>query len=969
MKQLMKCSFFAALLLMIVASCSQYKYETVPNDPLKARIYTLDNGLKVYMTVNKAEPRIQTYVAVKVGGKNDPSETTGLAHYFEHLMFKGTEQFGTQNYELEKPLLDQIEAQFEIYRKTTEETQRKVIYKVIDSLSYEASKYSIPNEYDKLMAAIGASGTNAYTSYDQTVFVEDIPSNQIDNWAKIQADRFSHNVIRGFHTELETVYEEKNMSLTQDSRKLFESLLSALFKNHPYGTQTVLGTQENLKNPSITNIKNYYKEWYVPNNIAICLSGDFNPDDMIKTIDKYFGTMEPNKNLKKMDFKVEEPIKEPIIKEVMGLEAPMMVLAWRLPSYNNEKSRTLELMSSILNNGKAGLIDLNINQQQKTLGCYAGVQSFADYSVFLVQGRPKQGQTLEEVKDIIFEQLKKLKAGDFDNELLTATVNNYKYNLMKYMENNDSRADMFVESFIYDIPWAKEVSQIEDLSKITKEEIVACANEFIGDSNYVFVKKLQGKDPNEIKMTKPDITPICTNRDTSSAFLREIQASVVEPIEPVFLDFTKDMSKLTAKSNIPVLYKQNVTNDLFELEYVFDFGNNEDKALSTAFRYVNYLGTSTKSAAEIKQEFYKLACNFSLESTSERCYVSLSGLSENMVPAIELFESLLADAQPDSNVLTMMKENTLKQRADSKLNQRANFSMLTQYGIWGANNPSTNILSEKELQSISDTELLSKIHYMNNIEHMIFYYGPQSETEFIETINNAHNVPAQLVKIEKNKTFVQNKTQENSVLIAPYDAKQIYLSSISNRGEKFDVSIVPIETIFNEYFGGGMNSIVFQEMREARGLAYSAGASLTQPSDLEKNYIFRTMIATQNDKMMDALTAFDEIINDMPESETAFKIAKESLLSRLRTQRVLKSDVLWNYYSMQKLGIDYDINKVIFDEVKNITLSDVVKFQKEWIKNRSYTICILGDENDFDMKSLKKYGPIKKVSTSEIFGY
>lgn len=230
----------ACLLLFILATASMrgagpkdYRYTTVPNDPLKARIYTLDNGLKVYMTVNKEKPRIQTFIAVRVGGKNDPAETTGLAHYFEHLMFKGTKRFGTQNYEAEKPLLDQIEQQFEIYRKTTDSVARKNIYHVIDSLSYEASKLSIPNEYDKLMAAIGANGTNAYTSFDVTCYIEDIPSNQVENWAKIQADRFENNVIRRFHTELETVYEEKNMSLTRDPRKVYEATLSALFPTTP----------------------------------------------------------------------------------------------------------------------------------------------------------------------------------------------------------------------------------------------------------------------------------------------------------------------------------------------------------------------------------------------------------------------------------------------------------------------------------------------------------------------------------------------------------------------------------------------------------------------------------------------------------------------------------------------------------------------------------------------------------------
>ena len=250
MKPLFK--LFVVAVALFVASCgSKYQYETVPGDLLNTKIYTLDNGLKVYMSVNPDQPRIQTYIAVKVGAKNDPSETTGLAHYFEHLMFKGSEQFGTSDYASEKVLLDQIEKEFEVYRTLTDEAERAAAYKVIDSLSYEASKYSIPNEYDKLMAAIGAKGTNAYTSYDQTVYVEDIPSNQIDAWAKIQADRFKNNVIRGFHTELETVYEEKNMSLTQDSRRVLEAMLAALFPNHPYGQQSVLGTQEHLKNPSI----------------------------------------------------------------------------------------------------------------------------------------------------------------------------------------------------------------------------------------------------------------------------------------------------------------------------------------------------------------------------------------------------------------------------------------------------------------------------------------------------------------------------------------------------------------------------------------------------------------------------------------------------------------------------------------------------------------------------------------------
>ena len=259
----------AIVVALCATACSDYHYEKVAGDPLKTRIYTLDNGLKVYMTVNKEAPRIQTYIAVKVGAKNDPAETTGLAHYFEHLMFKGTERFGTSNYEAEAPLLERIEQLFELYRNTEDPAKRKELYALIDSVSQEASKYAIPNEYDKLMSAIGASGTNAWTSFDETVYTEDIPANQVENWAKIQADRFANNVIRGFHTELETVYEEYNMSLTRDGNKAYYGILELLHPNHPCGQHSELGTQEHLKNPSITNIKNYYKTYYVPNNMAI----------------------------------------------------------------------------------------------------------------------------------------------------------------------------------------------------------------------------------------------------------------------------------------------------------------------------------------------------------------------------------------------------------------------------------------------------------------------------------------------------------------------------------------------------------------------------------------------------------------------------------------------------------------------------------------------------------------------------
>ncbi len=953
---------------MLTAACSKYRYESVEGDPLKTRIYTLDNGLKVYMTVNRETPRIQTYIAVRVGGKNDPAETTGLAHYFEHLMFKGTEQFGTSDYAAEKPLLDEIEQLFEVYRRTTDEAERKAIYHRIDSISYEASKIAIPNEYDKLMAAIGANGTNAYTSQDMTVYVEDIPSNQIDNWAKIQADRFKHPVIRGFHTELETIYEEKNMSLTRDSRKVWEALDAALFPHHPYGTQTVLGTQEHLKNPSITNVKNYHKTYYVPNNMAVCLSGDFDPEAMIATIDKYFGDMEPNPALPKLDFPAEEPITAPVVKEVYGLEAANVMLGWRLPGAADPSNDVAQIVGQVLYNGQAGLIDLDLNQQQKVRSCYAYASSQPDYGTFLAAGRPKSGQSLEEVRDLLLAEVAKLRAGDFDEQLLAATINQFKKYQMSTYEENSGRADLYVQSFINGTDWADEVAQLDRLSKVTKQDVVDWANKYLGPESYAIIYKREGKDLNEQKIAAPKITPIVTNRDNQSAFLSEVKAAQVKPVEPVFVDYATEMAQFDARPGIHVLYKKNETNDLFSLTYLFNRGTEDDPALNLAFSYLEYLGTPSKSAEQIASEMYGLACEFGTGAGANQCSIRISGLTENMGKALDIVDDLLRNAVPNEAVLANLKADMLKSRADAKLSQARCFGALQNYLIYGKEFVARTTLTNAALQQLTSEELLGKVRDLLNKQHEVLYYGPADEASFKEALAAHHRTADELESLEP-KYAAPLRTERNEVVLAQYDAKQLYYYQYSNRGEKFDVKNDPAITLYNEYFGGGMNSVVFQEMREARGLAYSAWTALAMPIHDEGDYRYVAFIATQNDKMQQAVEAFDEIINDMPESEAAFAIAKEGLLSRLRTERTTRESILYSFIRLRHLGLDQDRNRRVFDEVQSMTLDDVKAVQQQWVKDRPYVYGILGDIKDLDLNYLKTLGPIKTVSQEELFGY
>ena len=954
----------------------EYKYETVEGDLTKTRIYTLDNGLKVYLSVNTEKPRIQTFIAVRTGSKNDPAETTGLAHYLEHLMFKGTKQFGTINPTAEAPLLDEIEQRYEAYRRLTDPEARRQAYHEIDSVSQVAARYFIPNEYDKLMAAIGAQGTNAFTSNDVTCYTEDIPSNEVENWAKIQADRFQHMVIRGFHTELEAVYEEYNIYLTDDGDKIWSALGKKLTPTHPYGTQTTIGTQEHLKNPSITNIKNYFKKWYVPNNVAVCMAGDFDPDKVIATIDRYFGQWKPatdasGKQLATVAqpvFPEQKPLTAPADTTVIGQQADQVWVGWLAKKASDLQCDTLEVIGDLLSNGKAGLFDLNLNQQMKVQVAQAAAQTQQDYSSFLLIGMPKPGQTLEEVRTLMLAELENLKKGRFSDNLLPSVVNNRKLNEQRALDNNQWRVRQHLDVFINGKTWQQQVEQTERIAKMTKKQIVDFANRFFTDG-YATVFKRQGVDTLQKKIEKPAITPIPTNRDLVSRFVRDVQETKVEPIQPQFVDYKKDLVIAETKNGLPLLYKQNVDNDLFTLTFRYEFGHEDDNRYDVASSYLQYVGTDKMTAADIKQRFYQLACNYSVNVNANTLQVSLSGLNENMPAALELLEHVLGHAKGDKTTYDQQVDLMLKNRDDNKKDQRTCFDYLYYYGVYGPHNMRRDDMTEQQLREANPQQLLDLLKNLNTLQHSVLYYGPLSQQDLSAMVTRLHKTPKQLKAVPEGQPFTKQQTPQNEVWIAPYDAKNIYMRMYHSEGRKFNPDEAATVTLFNEYYGGGMNGIVFQELREARGLAYSAGARYMLTSKKEETEGFYTSIITQNDKMMDCVRQFHQILDTIPQSEAAFQIAKDAVIKQLASQRIQKMNVIYNYLSMKQLGLDYDLNEKVYRDVQGLTLQDIVRFEQQLVARKPYRYLILGDEKELDMKAFEKFGPIRRLSTEEIFGY
>lgn len=947
------------------ATSGGYTYKYVANDPTKSRFYTLKNGLTVILSPSKKEPRVQCYIAVKAGSKTDPATHTGLAHYLEHMLFKGTDRFGSLNWAQEKPYLDQIDALYEKYNATTDETERKEIYKEIDRTSGEAAKFAIANEYDKMMGSMGAKGTNAFTSFEQTVYTEDVPSNAINKYLAVQAERFRAPVLRIFHTELEAVYEEKNRGLDNDGRKQFEAMFETLFPNNNYGKQTTIGTVEHLKNPSLLEIRKYFNTYYVPNNMGIIMSGDFNPDEVIKQIEKDFGYM-ANKPVPPYTFEPEKPITSPIAKDVTGPNPENIMLGFRFPGAATKDAQMLELVGNILTNGSAGIIDLNLVKKQRLLGAYAFPYVLKDYSVLLLQGMPTEGQSLDEVRTLLLAELDNLKKGNFPDDLIPSIINNEKKRIIEENENYSQRANNLMSNFTDDTDWKNKVDYVNELSKITKADIVAFANKYLGN-NYVAIYKRQGEDKSIVKVEKPPITPVEVNRDAQSDFLKKVNAMPENKIEPVWIDYKKDI-KRAQSGPYEVLAVQNKDNSLFRIYYQYEMGSWTNKLLPIATDYLEYLGTKDKDAEAISTEFYKLASSFRISTSGESTTISIDGLQENFNPSIALFENLLRNCQPDEEALEAYKLRLKKARTNKKQNKGQIMNALRSYATYGAQNPFNNELTDAELDALTAKQLVDLLHDMANFKHRILYYGPKEVKDISATLAKVRPAPAALKDVPATKRFVQLEQKSNKVLFAHYDMVQAEVFWIRN-ADPYNAELQPSVSLFNEYFGGGMGSIVFQTIRESKALAYSTFASFVTPSRKEYRNSVMAYVGTQSDKFNESVAGMNELLNVLPESEKALQNAKEGLRKSLATERITQEGILFSYLSAERMGRDYDIRKNIYEKAPALSFIDLKKFHDKEFSHKPYTYCIVAGEGKIDKKDMEKLGTFQELKLEELFGY
>lgn len=943
-----------------------FAYEEVTNDPLKSRVYTLTNGLKVYLSRNDDEPRVTCLVGVRAGSSSDPEETTGLAHYFEHMMFKGTTKIGTVNWEAESELIGQLEVLFEEHRAETDDVKKKAIYKRIDSISYEASKYVATNEFDKLMSLIGGQMSNAGTGLESTVFINDVPSNELERWAILESERLNGVVLRLFHTELEAVYEEFNMYQDMDSEREFSSVMKALFPNHPYG-RDVIGYPEHIKSPSMVNIENFFKTYYVPNNMAICLSGDIDFESTIQLIDKYFGSLE-YKDVPPLNYPQLQPITEKQSLEIVGPESENILMAWRFDGIGSEDEKYVELIDMLLNNRQAGLMDIDLIQQQKVMDVATMSYFLSGNGIHFVSITPLEGQSLEQAEQLVLDEIEKIKNGDFDEWLIQAVVNDKKRQTMKSQESNMNRAYEMMGNFINRQSRQEVLQYLSDLEKVTKSELMAFAKEKYAVNNYVIAYKRQGENSQLVKVEKPDITPIVVNRELQSEFAVNFSNMETPEVEPVFVDFDSCIERGTIKDGCDFFYIKNQTNDLFSLRYIVDKGSWHDLEFELAVGYLPYIGTDKYSASDFQKELYKYGLDFSVSTNGERSYVTINGLNSSLDKGIELMEHILSNAKADKQAYNDYVGRILKSRQDEKADPRSILAKgLKNYGIYGNINPCTHILGAEQLEAINPDSLIGYINNISSYKHEVFYYGPSGYNDVFEKVKRSHVMPEVLIDVPDSIPFVQTKTEENKVYVVDFDINQANILLVSNT-TPFDKSLIPGAQVYNNFYGEGLSSIVFQEIRESKALAYSSGSSYGVASRPGRLNILSGRIGTQADKLSMATETLVYLMNNCPDTEQQYKIACESLAKVMRTERITKENIFWTWKRNHDRGIDYDIRKDEYDAAINMSYADFLTFFDQNIKDQKFAYLVLGRKSDLNIKALEALGSVEFLTVDDLFG-
>ena len=952
----------------MVFACCSYQSQAEDLNALKVKEYRLENGLTVWLNEDHSQPKVFGAVVVKAGAKDCPD--TGIAHYFEHMMFKGTDRIGTLDYESEKVLLDSIAMKYDELAMTEDTAARARLQKEINELSIRSSEYVIPNEFNRLINRFGGSGLNAATSYDATIYFNTFSPQYMVQWAEINSERLINPVFRLFQSELETVYEEKNMYGDFIGGQVMDTLMARYFGPHPYA-YPIIGSTKNLKNPRLTEMHKFFEDYYVASNMALILSGDFDAQQVMPILEKAFSRIRSG-NAPKQEKVMLPPFNG---RETMKVKFPIpfikaMGLGFRGVSANHEDQVALNIAVNLLNNSNGtGYLD-KLMVEHKLMGALAINESMNEAGILAVAIMPKLLiQSYSSAEKMVWDEINRVKNGDFSDEMFNSLKLEQKRQYASSLENIDSRATIMMNLFSQGKSWNDYLNEVARIESITKEDVVRVAQKYFSN-NYLCVTKSTGKYPKD-NLPKPAFSPVVPrNADASSSYAKQLEKIPEQQVAPRIIDFEKDVKTSKLTPLVTLYTTPNPLNDIFTLNISYGIGALEQPELMQLTNYLQLLGTESLSFEQFRSRLQSIGSTLAFDVTPDAFVMKVTGFDNHIDETMKLVGDFIRHAKADDKKLRQIVD-------DAKVSEKAFFksgdnvaSALLEQVKYGDQSRYLRKLSLSQIKKLKGKDMLAIYDKVRSVQCDLHYCGTLPVEKVIGTIRQ--HLPLERTTVASNSPYYRELKQ--------YDRPTVFFIDMPDMAQSIVYGYVkgdPVDDkasrhasqLFSVYFGGDMSSLMFQEIREFRSFAYRTSGRYQLPNHAHKGTAgsFTAMLSTQSDKTLDALGVLDSLIREMPLKPERVEAVKQMLVNRINNDYLPFRNLSEKVASARMEGFDRDPAEEFLRDIATMDMQDISRFYREQISGRPVVYVIAGNRKHIDMKKLAEYGTIIKVKKKDIY--
>ena len=930
--------------------------------------YKLDNGLTVMLWEDHDQPDVTGYVVVRAGAVDEPAEYTGLAHYLEHMLFKGTQKIGALDWEAEKPIYDSIIALYDQYCETTDPEQREKLATQINECSMREAKVSSTEDFFNLLDIIGAEGVNAFTSFDVTAYHNSFPEAEMYRWLTIFSDRLIDPVFRTFQAELENVFEEYNMYANNPSSQASKQLMQDIYKGSPY-ERDVIGHPEHLKNPRLSKLIEFYNTWYVPNNMALILVGDFDAEAAKPMIAETFSRLQP----KELPARPSYPEVQLTGSKHYNLGYSPQI-AWVYPGVkaNDPEQEVLEFVCNLLSNGQTGLLDkITIDGEVQFAG--VGLDARRNTGRIIVQAVPyydanqQMFESDKATEKIVMKEIDKIKAGDISDEMIASLKRMYAQSYKVANESSESKMNWLLSAFMYDMPLEQVLNANDHIQALTKEEIVRVAKKYF-NQDHMTISFDEATKTNKAKtLPKPNIKPLEPVKDAKTAYAEAFKKLPKGQLKQTFNNFN-DVQVSSLGENITLHYTPNTKNDVFSLTLRYGVGEHEMPLLPYAAALMNNAGIMGNPATEGKdfaQQMAELGADVSYGCNDSYFYISISGEDGNMNKIMNLVSRQLLMPYLETKQLDAIKGSEFFTRLSRQKRTAVQKSALMQYALYGDKSSYLDEVPFADIWGMGLPQVQSLLSSARTYALNVFYCGTLTPEQLVAELPLTEGMrPSNSPFIQEKKTY-----EKPTVFFLPNsDVQQADLYFYIN-GQPYDIASDVYSDAFNQYFSGGFSGIVLNEIRTKRSMAYTAYGVNQTPSLTGKNTNFIGYVGTQSDKVVDAINVYMDLLTTMPADTTRMEAIRAALKQAAQTAKPSMRGKASTFEAWKRLGYNDDPAKINAEKIDNLTYEQIEAFYKENIQGKPITIILMGDPKKIDLKAIQtKMGcKVTKLSPARLF--